>query len=356
MPIGGVIRRRTRELLGLRRVLRNEMMNRSRTMGSVSETVEESETNLGSPGEPVNSFLFLKPAKIKGARLYGTLTRIRFNSRGRVVEVSVSRCVRGRTMSGLVNSPPKCMKCGRNNRLARGMEEGPCSIILFSRVRGTRRSMFGVLLRVLSSNELASSGNHVISFGGAVLVVASGIKTAGVGGGGRRMLKFNAGGSGRRRAGSRCSGVGRDVVKRLGRGFGPRFLGEVSSVVMFRPLRRCRVCRVMGLVAERMVRELGDLGVSLGVDRRTMGLVTRRNVSLRCKTEPLGETVRGRLRSALSRTVLGNSVGGNDDMITRVRSGGVMCGYGILWGWVEEGLLVFCMWKGCVVGGFVSGV
>lgn len=277
-------------------------------MATVTGTVEQNEMNLGSPGEPINSFVFLNPANINGARLYGTLTRTVFNSRGTVLHLSVDRCVRGRAISGLVNSPPKCMNFRRNNRLARGMEEGPCSIMLFSRVRGTRPSMFGVLLRVLRSNELASSRNEAISFGGAVVVVASGINTELVARG-RDSLNFGSRGRGIRR--DRGGSVGRLMANRLHGMFHPRFLGHISSVVIFGGLGGSRVGRVTIGVLGALRGHLSGVGVGVDFASGTVDRVTSGNFSRGCNTEPLHHTVRGRVRSPLSRRVLRNGIGSN---------------------------------------------
>lgn len=310
--------RRDSELLRVRSRLRHHVINRSRTIRTISETVHHNEIKLGSPGGPVNSFVFLNPANINGARLYGTLTTTVFNSRGTVVELSVSRCVRGRAISHLVNSPPKCINCSRNNRLARGMEEGPCSIMLFSRVRGTRPSIFGVLLRVLSSNILASNRNEHISFGGYVVVVASGINT-GLVSRGRGTFNFTTN-TGRLRRGR--GRVGSTMVNRLHGAFHPRFLGEMSSVVMFRHLAGRGVGRVTSELLTILRGHIRSVNVRIAFSSRTIDGVTSTNFSSMCNTEPLGHTVRDEVRSTLSRRVLGNGIGGNNGCVYGIGSSG----------------------------------
>lgn len=258
----------------------------------MTSTMHHDHTKLRSPGHPVKSFVFLKAANMNGARLTGTLTRFLFSSRAVVAHVSVDRCRRGRDISHLIKTPPKCMKCSRNKRLARTVQHGPCSMMLFSRVRGTRPSMFGVLLRMLSSKQLASGGKHIIGFGGAVVVVASGVKDScvrdrvrGLGdSGGRRMI---------RRAGGRIVGV-------LGGAVHPRFLGHVSRAVVFLPLARGRVERVILLRVGNIRGVLTKGNMRLGLASTTVGFVTRTNCSPRFNTHPMGETVRHCLLGSLS--------------------------------------------------------
>lgn len=327
--------RRSRELLGVRRVLRREVINRSGTISTITETVEHNEIKVGGPGEPLNSFVFLNPANMNGARLYGSLTRTVFNSRSTVVGLSVDRCVRGRAMSGLVNSPPKCINFSRNNRLARGVEEGPCSIILFSRVRGTRPSIFGVLLRVLRSNILASSGNHGISFGGTVVVVASGINTTGVVDDGST-LNFN------NSSGSTGGDVRSLIVRSLGGAFGPRFLGEVSSVVIFGHLRGSSVGRVTTEVLGALAGHLTRVSVALRFASTTVYTVTSTNFSGICKTEPLHHTVRHGVRSPLSRLVLRGGISSNSGYAISFGSSGFAFGNRIPRRWWGGGRKTIC--------------
>lgn len=288
----GVVRDRGSGLLRLRRRLRRHIVKRSRTVTTISSTMHHDHTNLRSPGQPVNSFVFLNAAKINGARLTGTLTRFLFSSRAVVAHVSVDRCRRGRDISHLIKTPPKCMKCSRNKRLARTVHHGPCSMMLFSRVRGTRPSMFGVLLRMLSSKQLASGGNHIMGFGGAVVVVASGVndgcvrdRVRGLGNtGGRRMI---------RRAGGRMVGV-------LGGAVHPRFLGHVSRAVVFLPLARGSVGRVILLRVGDMRGVLTNGKMRLRLASTTLSFLSRINCSPRFNTHPMGETVRECLLGSLS--------------------------------------------------------
>lgn len=311
-------RKRSHELTGLRGILGGHIVKRSRTISTITHTMGEKEMKLGSPTEPVNSFLFLKPAKIKGARLSGTLTRTMFKDRRTVVHMSVSRCVRGRDISGVVKSPPKCMNCRRNKRLDRGIHEGPCDIVLFSRVRGTRPSIFGVLLRMLSSNRVASTRNEGISFGRAVVVVASGTNTRVVVRPGR--LKFVS----KSARGHSCRQVGSKIVRRIQQVFGPRFLGQVSRVVMFRSLGGRGVEGVIAVLLGGLRGHYRRrLSVVLGIAKTTGSLVTSTNFSDGCNTEPLHHTVRAGVRSRVTARVLRNQVGTNSAMRIGIGSGGV---------------------------------
>ncbi len=306
---------------------------------------------LGSPGHPVNSFVFLKPANINGARLYGTLTSTVFNGRGVVVELSVSRCVRGRAISHLINSPPNCINFSRNKRLARGIEGYPCSMVLFSRVRGTRPSMFGVLLRVLRSNVLASSRNEHISFGGAMVVVASGINTHLVASGGMD-FKFSRG------SGSKGRSVGTSILGRLGGAFHPRFLGHISSVIIFAGLGGSRVRRVTRGVLSGLGRQAGTLKVRVSFSSDIGATLTRGNFSTICNTHPLHHRVRGGVRSTLDRGVLRNDIGGNSEVrYDFVGSKFVFrMGWETFWGQKGTGFLTFFFFVGGVggVGGMLS--
>lgn len=302
MPMREVTRTRKVGLLKVGSSLLSGIVNRSGTVTALMGTVREDHMNLGSPGGPVNAFVFLNPANINGARLTGRLTGLVFNSTSTLVHVSVDRCVRGFAMSHLMKTPPKCMNCRRNKRLARGMEHGPCSVILLSRVRGTRPSMFGVLLRIVSRNQLASDCNEAMSFGGAVIVVASGVKAHRLGRF-KGKVKFTT----RIHASSgRCS---HDIVAgTLGGSFTPRFVGHLSRVVAFSRLSLSTLAQVVSVRLGNLCDHIGGVNCGLIVSRSTGGFMTAGNCSMRFKTHPLGHTVRGGLRSNVSRLVLKSRV------------------------------------------------
>lgn len=301
------------------------MINRSSTIRGVMGTVRHGHINLGSPGGPVKAFVFLKPANINGARLTGGLTRCLFSSTSTLIHVSVDRCLRGFTISHLVNTPPKCMNCRRNNRLARGIHHGPCSIILLSRVRGTRPSIFGLLLRILSRNHLASDLNEQVSFGGAVLVVASGVNA-------HRLGSFNHNINFDSRTTNRPSGsFSHDIVRgTLGGTFTPRFLGHISSVVVFSRLSGRTVRGVVSVRLRNLCGHITNLNCSLRLASTTGSFITAGNCSVRFNTHPLGHTVRGCLRSRVTRVVVQTSIKRNSAVIISFSGSGrrVIAGVG----------------------------
>ncbi len=302
IPLRRVARDRGRELLGVTARLRSSVVKRSSTITGMAHTVHHGHLKLHGPGHPVNDFVFLNPANMNGALLTGCLTRCVFNSTSTLVHVSVDRFVRAFDMSHLINTPPKCINCRRNKRLARGVHHGPCSVILFSRVRGTGPRICGLLLRMLSTKFVASKLNEGVSFGGAIVVVASGINAQRLHRF-KRKIKFSA----RSRGSGSCT-------RRMARGtlrgaFSPRFLGHVSSVVRFGTLSLRGVHHVAHLRVSGFVRQYGLRRVGIAMAGGTIGLLTGGDCSGRCNTHPVRHAVRGRLRSPVMRRVLTGKAG-----------------------------------------------
>ncbi len=276
------------------------------------------------------SFVFMKPANMNGARLMGILSRRLFSAPRALVELSVSRFVRGRSMSHVVNTPPKCINCSRTKRLARGMEEGPCSIILFSRVRGTRPSILGVLLRVLSSNGIASTRNEAIGFRGAVIIVASGTKDSGS----RGLLNFN---------GDRTSNTGRGTLGTLRDFLHPRFVTHISRVIMFSPLSGIALRGVTSLVLSRFSRSLGRGLVSFDYSGSIYTCLTRGYSNVGGNTHRLHGVVHHRVRTpVISLVVRGNrnGLGGVDTAVV-----GRGLSVGTVWGGGPQFFTVPLDWR-----------
>lgn len=213
VPRGDISRDSHSALGGLNSHLGVLIFNRSGTVRTLARTVGVTHTNLNRRRGPINSFLFTNPAKIKGARI---AMRLSGTLNVRLLHFSVSRCVRHRAIDHLVNTPPKCINFSRNNLLASTIVGRPRTILLLSRVRGTRPSIFGVLLRIVSGNALASGGKHGTSFHGIILIVAAGTKMHRARHGSVNLV---------RRSGDAST------VRRVGGVFAPRFHGHLSGVV-----------------------------------------------------------------------------------------------------------------------------
>lgn len=290
-------RRSGTALRALRRHVDTGVCNRRRTIYRIIRTMRVTGTKLLSRGGPLTDLLFINPAKIKGARMTGMLTS-RLNVTLR--HFSVDRCARGRAITGLVNSPTKCVNCRSNKLLASTVHGAPGYILLLSRVRGTRPSVFGVLLRIVSCTMLASGGKQGTSYHRIVLVVASGTKTRFTR---RTSVNFD------KRVATK-----RTVLGRIGGAFGPRFVGQLSTAIIFRSVS----CKVTSLV---LGGGLGRLGGGLSthrmkvrLDPRTCGRLLGLNFAGRCNTERVSEMVASRLGPLLVHRVLFKALGAKNGM------------------------------------------
>lgn len=347
VPIRRVTRDRGVHLEGVNGMLGRGIVTRSTTVSGIIGSVRHGHVKLGSPGRPVNIFVFLNPANIKGACLTGGLTRRVFNSTSTLFHVSVDRCTRKFGASQLVNSPPKCINCSRNKRLARGMHHGPCDVILLSRVRGTGARIFGLLLRMVSRKELASKGNHLVSFHGAVVVVASGTNAQRLGRFNENMNfgtnKVNDGKVPVSRGSGRCT---HDIVRgRLSGRFTPRFLGHLSRVVAFSRLSLPTVADVMSLRLGSLMGQVRGLNCRFRVASGTGRFMTDGKCSIRFNTHPLGQTVRGCIRSKLYRLLVRNGLGPKSIVDvkggpggSRLAFGGVVGSWFNVWGLASKDL------------------
>lgn len=239
-------------LRDLRRHVDSHVCKRRRTIHRIIRTIRVSGTKLLSRGGPLTDLLFMNPAKMKGARITGILTT-RLNVTLR--HFSVDRCARGRAMTGLVNSPTNCINCRSNNLLASTVHGAPGYILLLSRVRGTRPSMFGVLLRMVSCTMLASGGKQGTSYQRIILVVASGTKTRCTH---RTSVNF----------GDRIA-TKRTVLGRIGGAFGPRFVGHLSTAIIFRSVSHPVTSLVLSGGLKRLNDGLSSHRIRVMLDRRT---------------------------------------------------------------------------------------
>lgn len=179
--------------------------------------------------------------------------------------------------------------------------------------------MFGLLLRILSSNVLSSTGNHAIDFGGALVVLASGVNSRIVRGN-NDDLKFSLTAS---TTGDRCGGVHGLIGRRVGRCFHPRLLGHLSRVVIFHRLDHRRIGRVTSLVLSRIGGHLTSHRVRMALSSTFQSGLTLSNCSRHCNTHPVHHTVTHLIRSALTRTVLTKALRRNSGILLSIsRSNG----------------------------------
>jgi ATP-dependent Clp protease ATP-binding subunit ClpB len=256
IPVSRMMEDEQGRLARLEDHLHDRVVNQNEAITAVSNAVRRSRAGLQDPDRPVGSFIFLGPTGVGKTETARALADFLFDDEDAMVRLDMSEYMERHAVSRLIGAPPGYIGYDEGGQLTEAVRRRPYAVVLFDEIEKAHPEVFNVLLQILDDGRLTDGHGRTVDFRNAVLIMTSNI-------GSPRILEH---------AGEDWSAVEREMRDMLMRSFRPEFLNRIDEILVFRPLGReelekvveLQVERLSGLMQERQV----DLRVTPAARRR----------------------------------------------------------------------------------------
>jgi ATP-dependent Clp protease ATP-binding subunit ClpB len=291
IPVTRLVESEREKLLKLDRVLHERVIGQDEAVQTVADAVMRARAGLKDPKRPIGSFIFLGPTGVGKTELAKTLAAALFDSEENLVRIDMSEYMEKHTVSRLVGAPPGYVGYEEGGQLTEAIRRKPYSVILFDEIEKAHSDVFNVLLQILDDGRLTDAQGHTVNFKNTVVIMTSNI-------GSTRLLE------GIDDKGQILEGVRREVFAELRSHFRPEFLNRVDDTVLFSPLTRAEIERIVELLVQELRRRLAERNVTLEMTERARRFIAREGYDPVYGARPLRRFLQREVESALARKVL----------------------------------------------------
>ena len=238
------------KLLTLEDQLHKRVVGQDEGVKRVTDAILRSKAGIKDPTKPIGSFLFLGPTGVGKTELAKTLAENLFDDEQNMVRIDMSEYMEKYSVSRLIGAPPGYVGYEEGGQLTEAVRRKPYSVVLFDEIEKAHPDVFNVLLQVLDDGRITDSQGRTVDFKNTILIMTSNI--------GSPYLLDGIDENGEIKPEAQSQ-----VMDDLRGHFRPEFLNRLDEIIMFKPLTKSNIGKIVDLMVSELDKRLADQELSL---------------------------------------------------------------------------------------------
>ncbi|MCA9270727.1 MAG: AAA family ATPase, partial [Planctomycetales bacterium] len=278
------------KLLVMEERLHQRVIGQDEAVAAVSNAVRRSRSGLQDPNRPIGSFIFLGPTGVGKTELCKALAEVMFDDENAMIRLDMSEFMERHTVSRLIGAPPGYVGYEEGGRLTEAVRRRPYCVVLLDEIEKAHRDVFNVLLQVLDDGRLSDNQGHTVDFTNTIIVMTSNIGSQAI----QRVTE----------EGGDEQVIREAVSAALSAHFLPEFLNRIDESIVFHPLSRDQIRRIVDLQVERLRQRLVEHGWSLDVTEAARDRIAAVGYDPIFGARPLKRVIQQRIENPLAQELL----------------------------------------------------
>ncbi len=278
-------------LLALADRLHQRVVGQDEAVEAVANAVLRSRAGLGDPNQPQGSFLFLGPTGVGKTELAKALAAELFDDERKMVRIDMSEYMESHSVSRLIGAPPGYVGYDEGGQLTEAVRRAPYTVVLLDEVEKAHPQVWNTFLQVLDEGRLTDGQGRTVDFRNAVIILTSNL-------GAEHLLNGVTGG------GELREGAKEAVLATVRGHFRPEFLNRLSEIVVFQPLTREDLRRIVGHQLAHISARLKDRRITLDLTDDGLQRILSEAYEPQFGARPLKRYLERQVTNALSRRIL----------------------------------------------------
>ncbi len=299
IPVAKLVETEREKLLALSDHLHQRVIGQENAVKSVSDAVLRARALLKDPNRPIGSFIFMGPTGVGKTELAKTLAQALFDSEDHIVRIDMSEYQERHTVARLIGAPPGYVGYEEGGQLTEAVRRKPYSVLLFDEIEKAHPEVFNVLLQLLDDGRLTDAKGRVVNFKNTVVIMTSNI-------GSDLLLE------GLQADGAIKPDVEKKVYERLRSHFKPEFLNRIDDTILFKPLRKDEILKIIDLQVSDLNEKLSEQHLSIAFTDAAKAFVLERAYDIQFGARPMKRFIQKEVETALSRKIIEGSVKDGD--------------------------------------------
>ncbi len=250
IPVARLTESERNKTLHLDGELHKRVIGQDEGVTRVTEAIIRSRAGIKDPGKPIGSFLFLGPTGVGKTELAKALAESLFDDESSMVRLDMSEYMEKYSVSRLIGAPPGYVGYDEGGQLTEAVRRKPYSVVLFDEVEKAHPDVFNVLLQVLDDGRITDSQGRTVDFKNTIIIMTSNLGSA-------HLLE------GIDENGDISPEAEELVMNELRGNFRPEFLNRLDEIIMFRPLTKDNISRIIQLLMNQLNKRLEDREISV---------------------------------------------------------------------------------------------
>ncbi len=260
IPVAKMLEEEAAKLSRMEEALKGSVIGQDAAVKKVTDAVKRSRVGISDPARPIGSFLFLGPTGVGKTELSKKLAEFMFNDAEALVRVDMSEFMEKHSVAKLIGAPPGYVGYEESGTLTERIRHRPYAVVLFDEVEKAHPEVFNILLQVLDSGHLTDGKGRKVNFKNTIIVL-----TSNIGGEFIDKLAHLGFGSADATEATRYEETKERVMGALREHFRPEFLNRLDDIIIFDPLAKEALAKIVDNQVEEVVKRLREKRIALSI-------------------------------------------------------------------------------------------
>jgi ATP-dependent Clp protease ATP-binding subunit ClpB len=292
IPVGRLLEGEAQKLVHMEERLRQRVVGQDDALARVANAVRRSRAGLSDPKRPIGSFIFLGPTGVGKTELARALAEFLFDDEKLMIRIDMSEYMEKHTVSRLIGAPPGYVGYEEGGQLTEQVRRHPYSVILFDEIEKAHPDVFNVLLQILEDGRLTDGKGRTVDFRNSVLVMTSNVGSTAI---------FELANRDPERA-------RKEAMEALRAAFRPEFINRIDEIVIFNPLGKEQLERIVDLLLRGVEQLLAERQITLELTPVAKELLVREGYDPAYGARPLRRTIQRLVQDPLALQILDGKV------------------------------------------------
>ncbi len=295
IPVAKLTESERSKTLHLDEVLHKRVVGQDEAVEKVTDAIIRSKAGIKDPTKPIGSFLFLGPTGVGKTELAKALAESLFDDESNMVRIDMSEYMEKHSVARLIGAPPGYVGYDEGGQLTEAVRRKPYSVVLFDEVEKAHPDVFNVLLQVLDDGRITDSQGRTVDFKNTIIILTSNI-------GSQYLLEgIDENGNIREEAKNM-------VMDDLKAHFRPEFLNRLDETILFKPLTRDNISRIVDLCVADVNKRLADRELKLRLSDAAKTFITDHGYDPVYGARPLKRYLQKNVETLAARIILADQV------------------------------------------------
>ena len=295
IPVVKLTQGEREKTLHLDQELGKRVIGQEEAVQLVSEAILRSRAGIKDPSKPIGSFLFLGPTGVGKTELAKTLANTLFDDESNMVRIDMSEYMEKYSVSRLIGAPPGYVGYDEGGQLTEAVRRKPYSVVLFDEVEKAHPDVFHILLQVLDDGRITDSQGRTVDFKNTIIILTSNL-------GSNYLL------DGFLDNGTISKEVEELVMAELHQRFRPEFLNRLDEIIMFRPLGKNEIGKIIYLLMSEMNERLKQQDIRIRLTQNACDFIVEEGYEPNYGARPLKRFLQKHVETLVAKLLLQDQV------------------------------------------------
>lgn len=308
IPVAKLVETERQKILELDKILHRRVVGQDEAIEAVCNAIMRARAGIKDPRKPIGTFLFLGPTGVGKTELARALAEALFDSESNMIRIDMTEYMEKHSVSRLIGAPPGYVGYEEGGQLTEAVRTKPYSVVLFDEIEKAHHDVFNLLLQIMDDGRLTDSKGRTVDFKNTIIIMTSNL-------GSEYLLNAKI-------SNGEIDEETRKLIDReLKLHFRPEFLNRLDEVIIFKPLTKEQIIKIIDLRVAEIQQKLIEKGISIRLTQRAKEFVMENAFDVNFGARPIKRFLQKNVETLIAREILKGTIVEGDSIDIDVENG-----------------------------------